>query len=169
MRSWDCTLASNDSPAGRNAPTRPPGGVRTQVVLFAVPGAFTPTCSKDHVPGFIKAAADLKAKGVDTIACVSVNDAFVMKAWGDALGVGNEVLMVCSCRACLHPMLHATSQPPAQPFQLLTARAWLAAAPPSWPTATASSPRRWAWCWTAPALASAAAASATPPSSRTAW
>jgi Redoxin len=50
------------------------------VVIFAVPGAFTPTCSKEHAPGFIRAAADLKAKGVDTIACLSVNDAFVMDA-----------------------------------------------------------------------------------------
>ncbi|MGB5855525.1 MAG: peroxiredoxin [Oceanisphaera sp.] len=54
-----------------------------KVVLFAVPGAFTPTCSASHLPGFIVLADQIKAKGVDIIACVSVNDAFVMKAWGE--------------------------------------------------------------------------------------
>ena len=64
------------------------------VALFAVPGAFTPTCSVKHVPGFKAHAADLKAKGVDTIACVSVNDVFVMKAWGDNQGVGEDIVML---------------------------------------------------------------------------
>ena len=64
------------------------------VALFAVPGAFTPTCSVKHVPGYKAHAAELRAKGVDTIACVSVNDVFVMKAWGDNQAVGDDVLML---------------------------------------------------------------------------
>ena len=65
-----------------------------KVVLFAVPGAFTPTCSMQHLPGYIAKAADIKKKGVDTIACVSVNDAFVMDAWGKDKGAGSDVLML---------------------------------------------------------------------------
>jgi peroxiredoxin len=65
-----------------------------KVVLFAVPGAFTPTCSMQHLPGFIEKAAEIKAKGVDSIACVSVNDAFVMDAWGKDRGAGDAVLML---------------------------------------------------------------------------
>lgn len=64
------------------------------VALFAVPGAFTPTCSAKHLPGFKEKASDIKAKGVDTIACLSVNDAFVMKAWGENQGVGDDILML---------------------------------------------------------------------------
>ena len=60
------------------------GGRR--VVLFAVPGAFTPTCSAKHLPGFIEQADDILAKGVDTIACMAVNDVFVMNAWGKSAG-----------------------------------------------------------------------------------
>jgi peroxiredoxin len=62
-----------------------------KVVLFAVPGAFTPTCTERHLPGFIEQAEALKAKGVDTIACVAVNDPFVMDAWSKAKNVGEKV------------------------------------------------------------------------------
>ena len=65
-----------------------------KVVLFAVPGAFTPTCSNQHLPGFVKQADAILKKGVDTIACVSVNDAFVMGAWGKAQNVGDKILML---------------------------------------------------------------------------
>ncbi len=65
-----------------------------KVVMFAVPGAFTPTCSAKHLPGFVEAAGDIKAKGVDTIACLSVNDPFVMGAWAKDQGTGEDVLML---------------------------------------------------------------------------
>lgn len=65
-----------------------------KVALFAVPGAFTPTCSAKHLPGFKEHVADFKAKGVDAITCVSVNDAFVMKAWGESQSVGDDILML---------------------------------------------------------------------------
>lgn len=65
-----------------------------KVVLFAVPGAFTPTCSMNHFPGFLKAFDAIKSKGVDTIACVSVNDAFVMNAWGKSSGNDGKILML---------------------------------------------------------------------------
>jgi len=64
------------------------------VVLFSVPGAFTPTCDAKHLPGFVQHADKFKAKGVDTIACMAVNDVFVMNAWGKSSNVGDKVLML---------------------------------------------------------------------------
>jgi peroxiredoxin len=70
-----------------------------KVVLFSVPGAFTPTCDARHLPGFVQHAADFKAKGVDTVACMAVNDVFVMKAWGKASAVDDTVLMLADGNA----------------------------------------------------------------------
>ena len=78
-----------------------PGAISTdelfagkKVVLVSVPGAFTPTCSASHLPGFINQADELIAKGVDSIACMSVNDVFVMHAWGEDQKVGDKVMML---------------------------------------------------------------------------
>lgn len=78
-----------------------PGAISTdelfagkKVVLVSVPGAFTPTCSMNHLPGFVDQAAALKSKNVDTVACMAVNDVFVMDAWGKDRGVGDDVLML---------------------------------------------------------------------------
>ena len=78
-----------------------PGAISTdelfagkKVVLVSVPGAFTPTCSASHLPGFINQADELIAKGVDSIACMSVNDVFVMHAWGEDQNVGDKVMML---------------------------------------------------------------------------
>jgi glutaredoxin/glutathione-dependent peroxiredoxin len=65
-----------------------------KVVLFAVPGAFTPTCSIKHLPGFVQNADAIKAKGVDTVACIAVNDVFVLSAWGKEQGVNGKVLLL---------------------------------------------------------------------------
>jgi glutaredoxin/glutathione-dependent peroxiredoxin len=65
-----------------------------KVALFALPGAYTPTCSAKHVPGFVQSHDALKAKGIDSILCLSVNDAFVMGAWGKDQGAGDKVRMI---------------------------------------------------------------------------
>ena len=70
-----------------------------KVALFSVPGAFTPTCSAKHLPGFVEHADDFKAKGVDQIVCLSVNDAFVMNAWGKDQNVGSKIAMVADGNA----------------------------------------------------------------------
>ncbi len=78
-----------------------PGAISTdelfsgkKVVLVSVPGAFTPTCSMNHLPGFVDHADAIRAKGVDTIACMAVNDVFVMDAWGKDRAVGDSVMML---------------------------------------------------------------------------
>jgi glutaredoxin/glutathione-dependent peroxiredoxin len=103
------TIAVGDrAPAGRFkiATADGPGDLTTAelfdgktVVLFAVPGAFTPTCDARHLPGFVEHADALRAKGADTIACMSVNDVFVMKAWGKSSGVDGKVLMLADGNA----------------------------------------------------------------------
>ena len=65
-----------------------------RVVLFSVPGAFTPTCNAKHLPGFVQQAAALRSKGIDTIACMAVNDVFVMNAWGKSANVGDSIKML---------------------------------------------------------------------------
>jgi peroxiredoxin len=65
-----------------------------RVVLFSVPGAFTPTCNAKHLPGFVNQAAAMHAKGIDTIACMAVNDVFVMNAWGKSANAGDQVMML---------------------------------------------------------------------------
>lgn len=64
-----------------------------RVVLFSVPGAFTPTCDAKHLPGYVEKAGALRAKGVDRIVCLAVNDVFVMNAWGKSAGVGDAIVM----------------------------------------------------------------------------
>ena len=91
----DATLSYFDSPDGElKTVTVRDLTAGKKVVLFAVPGAFTPTCTQKHLPGFVAKAGELRAKGVDAVACVSVNDAFVMRAWKESLGVGDEVMLL---------------------------------------------------------------------------
>ena len=80
-------VASDDFFAGRT------------VALFSVPGAFTPTCSARHLPGFVDKAEELKGKGVDEIACTAVNDAFVMGAWGKSANADGKVTMLADGNA----------------------------------------------------------------------
>ena len=70
-----------------------------KVVLFSVPGAFTPTCHARHLPGFVSHIEAFRGKGIDTVACLSVNDVFVMDAWGKAASVGDSVLMLADGNA----------------------------------------------------------------------
>ena len=70
-----------------------------RVVVVGVPGAFTPVCSTQHLPGFVQNADAIKAKGVDTIACISVNDAFVMDSWGKAQNAGDGIVMLADGNA----------------------------------------------------------------------
>jgi peroxiredoxin (alkyl hydroperoxide reductase subunit C) len=70
-----------------------------KVVLFSLPGAFTPTCSQKHLPGYLAKDSELHAKGADIIACLSVNDAYVMQAWADQQGVGDRIVMLADGNA----------------------------------------------------------------------
>jgi peroxiredoxin len=96
MPSGTLTLATKDGPQKVSAEDFFKG---KKVVLFSVPGAFTPTCDAKHLPGFVQKSAELKAKGVDTIACMAVNDAFVMKAWGQSQGCDGKVEMIADGNA----------------------------------------------------------------------
>jgi peroxiredoxin len=89
--SANLTLATDDGP--RPITTDEVFSGKT-VALFAVPGAFTPTCSVRHLPGYKDLRGDLSARGVDTVACVSVNDAFVMGAWADSQGIGKQDILM---------------------------------------------------------------------------
>ncbi len=80
-----------------------------QTVILAVPGAFTPTCSLKHLPGFVEKAEEIKAKGVDTIACVAVNDAFVMDAWSKSVDVGDKILMLADGSA-IFTKVHSSTE-----------------------------------------------------------
>lgn len=81
-----------------------------KTVLFSVPGAFTPTCSAKHLPGFVEQAEALKAKGVDEIVCTAVNDPFVMRAWGEKHGVDGKVTMLPDGMALLASALGLTQE-----------------------------------------------------------
>jgi glutaredoxin/glutathione-dependent peroxiredoxin len=96
MPAGTLTLATKDGPQKVSADEFFAG---KKVALFSVPGAFTPTCDAKHLPGFVEKADDLKAKGIETIVCMSVNDAFVMKAWGKAQNVEGKVQMIADGNA----------------------------------------------------------------------
>jgi glutaredoxin/glutathione-dependent peroxiredoxin len=96
MPSGTLTLATKDGPQKISADDYFKG---RKVVLFSVPGAFTPTCDAKHLPGFVERAGDIRAKGVDKIACLSVNDAFVMKAWGKSQSADEKVDMLADGNA----------------------------------------------------------------------
>jgi glutaredoxin/glutathione-dependent peroxiredoxin len=96
MPAGTLTLATKDGPQKVSAEDFFKG---KKVALFSVPGAFTPTCDAKHLPGFVEKADEFKAKGIETIACMSVNDAFVMKAWGKAQNVEGKVQMIADGNA----------------------------------------------------------------------
>ncbi|KAG8374161.1 hypothetical protein BUALT_Bualt11G0102100 [Buddleja alternifolia] len=90
----DATLSYFDSSDELQTLTISDLTANKKAILFAVPGAFTPTCSQKHLPGFAERAAEFKSKGIDTIACISVNDAFVMKAWKENLKLSDDILLL---------------------------------------------------------------------------
>jgi peroxiredoxin len=96
MPAGTLTLVTNDGPQKVSAEEFFKG---KKVVLFSVPGAFTPTCDAKHLPGFVEKAGDLRAKGVNTVACIAVNDAFVMKAWGKSQNCDGKVQMIADGNA----------------------------------------------------------------------
>jgi peroxiredoxin len=96
MPAGTLTLVTNDGPQKVSAEEFFKG---KKVVLFSVPGAFTPTCDAKHLPGFVEKAGDLRAKGVHTVACIAVNDAFVMKAWGKSQNCDGKVQMIADGNA----------------------------------------------------------------------
>ncbi len=109
------TLASGLSIPAFTLHTKGEGGIEgletadyfagKKIVMFVVPGAFTPTCSAKHLPGFIKLADEIKAQGVDSIACLAVNDAHAMKAWGDAEGATGSIDMIADAKAGFSELL----------------------------------------------------------------
>lgn len=101
VESEGCSIGPNPVDTARAAAGK-------TVLLFALPGAFTPTCSAQHLPGYVQQAEALRAKGVDEIWCVSVNDAFVMHAWGKASQVGGAVRMLADGSADLAKALGLT-------------------------------------------------------------
>ena len=94
---------------GMQSPTTSDVFAGKKVVLFAVPGAFTPTCSAAHLPGYIALADQIKAKGVDTIVCIAVNDAFVMKAWADSQNA-EEITFLADGGASFHKAIGLTME-----------------------------------------------------------
>ena len=96
MPAGTLTLATKDGPQKVSAEDFFKG---KKVALFSVPGAFTPTCDAKHLPGFVEKADEFKAKGINAVACMSVNDAFVMKAWGKAQNVEGKVQMIADGNA----------------------------------------------------------------------
>lgn len=84
------TVMTPEGPSGQSTTTLLGAGT---TVLFAVPGAFTPTCSARHLPGFVERAAEIRAAGADRIVCMAVNDVFVMDAWGKSVGTGDSIVM----------------------------------------------------------------------------